>query len=638
MLAGIEPGQEGMLPPDPGAAPEGMRGSAQPDIPREMQTPKMPPPVEVKKRRAPERKKTPDEDELIERCYELFEEFRSAYVPEWEDQEHQERIYRGEHWEEMRAGIMDAEERPEPMTPMVQSIIENIQADLMDGFPQAEIQPESPDDADIAEVVGALIAQNHDAQSFREDYARMVHDLLTHGWCVSESGFDSHAYNNIGMGFIRYVNCKNVLIDPQVENVQDARAVFKFQPVTIERLEQMYPEYEGRFESDIYDLLEERDRKVRKDTTKNALLIEYWWREYDPDIDGFRVHMAKVAGHKLLEDSRRAKPEGYVHTGEYPFVVTSMMRRKGSPLGFGLCKSFGQMQMDADRIDQIVMMNALMASRNKMLVQRSSGFDAEDLQDWSKEVHLGDNLGGVTWMSTPPLPQYIIQYSQMLRQTARDESGANDFSRGNTASGVTAASAIAALQEASGKRSRMIKGLLHESYKKAVRMEIEFEREYNLFPRHVRVMRDGQLTSMTFESAMMTRLSETGVDVPIEFFISIKVETQRQWQVQTHNELMLQLMQIGALTPEQGVENMIFEGREGILKTMADARKQAEELAAQQAMLQAAQGGGGAGPSPEEQQAAEAQAQAEKAMQSLPDPKALAQAGGASQGSIVMRQ
>lgn len=624
LLAGMEPRQEGAIPP------EMMQGPAQPDIPMDMQTPREPPPVEPRKRPKAERKKTKDEDETVGRCYELFEEFRSAYVPEWSDQEHQERIYRGEHWDEMRQGAMDAEERPEPMTPMVQSIIENIQADLMDGFPHAEIQPESPGDAEIAEVVGALIAQNHDAQSFRDEYAKMVHDLLTHGWCVSESGFDSHAYNNIGMGFVRYVNCKNVLIDPQVENVQDARAVFKFQPVTIERLEQMYPEFEGEFESDIYDLLEERDGKVRKDTTKNALLIEYWWREYDADIEGYRVHMAKVAGHKLLEDSRRAKPEGYVHTGEYPFVVTSLMRRKGTPLGFGLCKAFGQMQMDADRIDQIVMMNALMASRNKMLVQRSSGFDVEDLQDWSKEVHLGDNLGGVTWMSTPPLPQYIIQYSQMIRQTARDESGANDFSRGNTASGVTAASAIAALQEASGKRSRMIKDLLHESYKKAVRMEIEFEREYNLLPRHVRVMRDGQLTSMTFESAMMSRMSDSGVNVPIEFFISIKVETQRQWQTQTHNELMLQLLQMGALTPEQAIGDMVFEGRDKILQQMAETREQQEQAA------MAAQAGMAA--SPEEAEAQAAQAQADQAMQDLPTPEALINGGGEQPSSIVMGQ
>ena len=618
MLAGVEPGQEGMIPP------EMLQGPAQPDIPQEMQTPQMPPPVEQPKRRKPERKKTKDEDEVIERCYELFEEFRRRYAPEWARQDENERTYRGEHWEE-KQGETDGEERPEPMTPMVQSIIENIQADLMDGFPHAEITPESPEDRDIADVIGAIIDQNHDAQNFRSDYRKMVHDLLTQGWCVAESGYDSHAYNNIGMAFTRYVNCRMILFDPQVEDIQDGRAVFKIQPVTIRRMEEMYPEFEGRFESDVYDLIEERDKKVQKDSTKDVLLIEYWWREYDKETERFKVHMAKVAGHQLLEDSRRAKPEGYISTGEYPFTVTALMRRKGSPRGIGMADAFGKMQRQADRMDQIVEMNALMASRNKMLIARTSGFDVEDLQDWSKEVHVGDQLNGVTWFPTPPLPEYIIQYSQMLRQTARDESGANDFSRGNTASGVTAASAIAALQEASGKRSRMIKDQLHESYKECVRNEIEFEREYNILPRNVLIVRGGQEIPMTFESSMLSRVSETGVRVPIEFFISIKIETQRQWQVQTHNELMLQLAQLGILPPDMLIENMIFEGKQGILKQMADRMKETQQ---------------GAQPvSPEEAHAQAAQAQAEQAMANLPVPDELAQAAsGQAQPSIVMGQ
>ena len=631
LLAGVEPGQEGMIPPEMME-----RGPVPGDIPQEMQTPREAPPAEQPKRRREPRKTTKDEDELIGRCYELFEEFRSAYVAEWARQDRNEKIYRCEHWEEMRDGD-ETSDLLEPVTPLVQSIVENIQADLMDGFPDAVIRAEDPRYNDVADVVNALIAQNHDAQNFRAEYRKMCHDLLVNGWCVSETGYDAHAYNNIGMAFTRYVNIRNILFDPEVENIQDGRAVFKIQRMTIKRLEEMYPEYEGRFESDVYDLMEERDGKIQKDPTKDLLMIEYWWREYDPEIEGFRVHMAKVAGHLLLEDSRRAKPEGYFSAGVYPFVVTTEHRRKGGPLGHGLADSFGVIQKITDKLDQIIVKNTIMAAKGKMLVDRSSGFDPEDLQDWSKEVHIGNSLGGVTWMQMPPLPAHILQYVQLLRQTARDESGANDFSRGNTASGVTAASAIAALQEASGKRSRMIKDQLHESYKEAVKMEIVFEREFNVLPRHVLVVHGGEEIPMTFESAMLSHVTDSGVEVPIDWMVDIEVETQRQWQVQTHNELMIQLLQMGIFDPQMLLENMIFEGKEAVLKQISDRQKQQAEQAAMMQAMQAA-GGGQGGPSPEEQQAAEAQTQAEQAVQNLPDPKALAQAGGASQGSIVMRQ
>ena len=587
----------------------------------------------------PAGKATGDEEEIVSRSYELFEEFRNAYVPEWERQAHNERLYRGEHWIDLRNGQENEDGRPEPVTPIIQSIVENVKADMMDSFPQAVVRPESPQDNEVADVVGALISQNHDAQNFRAEYRKMAHDLLVHGWCVSESGFDTHAYNNIGMGFIRYVNCRNVLFDPQAEDIQDGRAVFKIQPVTVKRLEEMYPMYAGQFMSDAYSLADEKDGRVRRDDTKNLLLLEYWWREYDAEAGLYRVHMAKVAGHKLLEDSRRAKPEGYFSAGEYPFVVTTMLRRKGSPLGLGFGDAFGPTQMYTDKMDQVILMNAFMASKNKLLVARSSGFDVSDLQDWSKEVHEGDSIGGVQWFSTPPLPQYLLSYIQQMRQMARDESGANDFSRGNVASGVTAATAIAALQEASGKRSRMISRQMHESYKEAVRLEIEFEREFSLFPREVLVMRQGQQIPMTFESAMLERITDTGVAVPIEFYISIKVEQERRFQTQTQNELMLQLLQMGILTPEQAVENMVFDGRDAILKQMAEtkaAQQQAAE-AQQMAAMQAAATGQQPAPTPEEEQAAAAQAEAEAAMQGMPDPDTLAAAAsGGSDKSLVM--
>ena len=142
---------------------------------------------------------------------------------------------------------------------------------------------------------------------------------------------------------------------------------------------------------------------------------------------------------------------------------------------------------------------------------------------------------------------------------------------------------------------------------------------------------------MTFESAMLSHVTDSGVEVPIDWMVDIEVETQRQWQVQTHNELMIQLLQMGIFDPQMLLENMIFEGKEAVLKQISDRQKQQAEQAAMMQAMQAA-GGGQGGPSPEEQQAAEAQAQAEQAVQNLPDPKALAQAGGASQGSIVMRQ
>lgn len=499
------------------------------------------------------------EEELVSKAYELFDEFNKAYESEWQRLNTNEKHYLGKHWEDMGSTDTDIQ----PMTPVIQSTVENLKADLMDNYPEAIIQPESPLDREIAEVVNALIKQNHDAMGYVKEYRNLAHDLLVGGYCVQEVGYDPNANRGIGSAFIRYVNNHNILFDPQVTDIQDGRAVFKIAPRTINWLEQRYPDKQGKFQQDEYDL--GTDAQLVYDKDKSVLQIEYWWREYSEEQERWIVHMALLAGRQLLEDSRTEKPEGYFSVGEYPFVVTPLIRRKNSALGYGIPDSFGKQQQYADKLDQISLKNAAMASHNKLLLTEGSGFDADDLKDWSKEVHVGVSLNGITWFGTPPLPQYTVQAPAAMRQSIKEESGANDFSRGNTASGVTAASAIAALQEMSSKRSRMIAQQMHEAFKQSVRYEIEFEREFNVLPREVLLTVDGQQKTATFESALMTRHTQNGNDVPIEFFVSIKVQRENRWSVTAHNELILQMAQLGVLQPAQTVELMIFEGKEELL-------------------------------------------------------------------------
>ena len=552
--------------------------------------------------------KNPTREEFVSRAYNLFEEYRSAYVKEWERQDENERIYRCEHWD--RVPLIDPNE-PRPVSPVVQSAVENVLADMMDGYPQAVIRPESPEDMEIADILGAVIKQNHDAQNFKSEYRAFCHDLLLQGWGVLESGFDPHAYNNIGMGFTRYVDCRSIMFDPQVEDIQEGRAVFKIQPSTIARLEAMYPKYKGKFEVDEYTATQtDGDNIVRADRTKDLLVIEHWWREYDADAQSFRVHMCKMAGRRILEDSRESKPEGYISTGKYPFKVVPLLRRKGSPLGIGFGDVFGKQQIYADKLDQIVMKNALMASHNKLLVTEASGFDMADLQDWSKEVHKGESLNGITWFSTPPLPQYIVNYTQMVREQIREESGANDFSRGTAGGGITSGSAISLMQEASGKRSRMINGQAHEAYKEAVRMEIEFEREYNMLPRQVLMEKKGVQETAVFNADQMQKIGSSGEKIPVEFFVSIKVERERKWDTQAQNDLLIQLVQLGVIGPQHALEHMIFEGKDEILK----------DLTEQQAQAQAAAEAGMAPADPAQAEAMQQQMALEQGMVQMPPP------------------
>jgi len=509
----------------------------------------------------------------VQGVYALFEEYREAYAAEWERLRRCERVYRGEHWHDVPEG--DAGE-PRPVTPVIQSTIENVRADLMDQYPEAIITADDPAHTDAAELLTAAVRENHVRACYGREYAKLTHDLLVGGYMVQETGFDPALNAGFGGVFIRHVDPQNIMFDPLCSEIADSRAVFKFVPHPREWFRQHYPKAEESMDSDSLLLKPVRDSLLCVSDTDSIMLIECWRREYDPETGRHAIHMQKLAGGVLLEDSRTLKPEGYYQHGEYPFVMTTLYPRKGSCLGFGLVDMFENQQLYSDKLDQIVLKNALMASHNKLLVTGASGFDVDDLRDWSKEVHRGENLNGVTWFSTAPLPAYIIDYIQRMRNGIKEESGSNDFSRGMTSGGVTAASAIAALQEMSSKRSRMAARAIHEAFERAVRQEIEVEREYCIFPRNVLISRaDGVVARLTSQKLMRT--TDLGNSVPLEFSVSVKVQRENRFSVAAHNELMLNMLKAGMLTPDVALEMMIFDGKEQVQALMRRKREETED-------------------------------------------------------------
>ena len=504
--------------------------------------------------------------QLCERAYKLFDEFRSAYRQEWLRLENNERIYRGDHWYDVP--VTD-EHEPRPVTPIIQSTVENVSADLMDQVPEAHIRPECGADSHVAQVVEAVIRRNHDVAGYPVEYQKLVHDLLVGGYCVQEVGYDPSLNDGLGGAFIRHVDDRSILFDPLCDDMQEGRAVFKISLRTREWFKDRYPEKYAEMGEDPYAASDApEDDILRGDRRDSVLLLEYWWKTPTDKEGVFAVHMALIAGGVVLADSRDTKPQGYFAHGMYPFVLTPLYMRKGSALGFGIVDLFEKQQRYADKLDQIVLKNAFMASHNKLLVTEASGFDEEDLKDWSKEVHRGESLNGVTWFSTPPLPAYLMTYIQRIREDIKEESGANDSSRGNFRQGVTAASAIQALQIASTKRARMATAQLYEAYRQAVRMEIEVEKEFNFYRRPVTIMILGEEKTEYFDSSLFVRRDEGYEGLPVEFFISVKAAKKDPFSVSAQNELILQLIQAGAVDPKLGIDLMTFEGKDELVKLM----------------------------------------------------------------------
>ena len=228
-------------------------------------------------------KQTEQKQRLSDEAYRLFREFRSAYTGEWRRLENCERMYRGDHWHDVPQ--RDPNE-PRPVTPVIQSTVENISAELMDRIPEAVIAPETPEDAQIARVLEAVIRQNHDLLGYAREYRRIVHDLLVSGYAVQEVGFDPSACGGLGCAYIRHVDARSILFDPAVTDLQDGRAVFKIGLRTRAFMEQHFPEHAPFLTDDAFragDAAE--DEVLLADRRDMLLLIEAaacTWRSCAP--------------------------------------------------------------------------------------------------------------------------------------------------------------------------------------------------------------------------------------------------------------------------------------------------------------------------------------------------------------------
>ena len=494
-----------------------------------------------------------------DKYYALFREFYEAYAGERARITKCENMYRGDHWHDVP--VTDANE-PRPVTPVIHSSIENSRADLDEYMPEAVITADSVGYSALAQTLTKVIRENHMNCSYDEEYRKVTHDLLVTGYAVQEIGYDPDAAGGMGSAYIRHVDVSSVMFDPIVSDIQDGRAVFKFARRTREWFAEHYPDKANVMSDDGLFMDVDTDGLLTPRYDRSIMLIECWLRSFDAKKRRYSVHIIKLAGGVMLEDSRTDYPSGVYRHGKYPFVLTTLYPRKGSALGYGLIDMFETSQLYSDKLDQIVMKNALLASHNKLLVTGASGFDEDDLRDWSKDVHRGDNLNGVTWFATAPLPQYLISYIADMRNSIKDESGSNEWSRGLTHYGVTSGTAISALQERSTKRARMAAKSLHTAFRQAVEQELELERQFALGLRCIKVYIDKADADGAREAERAAKELMNTEDMPIAFRVTVKVQKETGFSAIANNDTVFRLVEAGMITPEVGLELMVFEGKE----------------------------------------------------------------------------
>lgn len=230
--------------------------------------------------------------------------------------------------------------------------------------------------------------------------------------------------------------------------------------------------------------------------------------------------------------------------------------------------------------------NLRMASKGRLLVDRSAGIDKDALLNWENDVIEGDRIdaGALKWMQSAPLTNLATLQLGQLEADIKQDSGQNQFSRGETVGGVTAASAISALQEAGGKITRLRTGALNRGFARIVEQILWLIGQFYSEGRMLFV------TGREIDASPARLLGEGRAEPP--YAVRVQVQRRNPLRQQAQNELFLQAYQMAAEAGQPIPLSALFEllqadGKERILPVLRQIEAQTAYAALREAAAQA---------------------------------------------------
>ena len=245
----------------------------------------------------------------------------------------------------------------------------------------------------------------------------------------------------------------------------------------------------------------------------------------------------------------------------------------------------------ADYID----MNLRMSSKGRLLVNRNAGIDKDALLDWETDVVEGDRIdaGALQWMQTQPFTGAVTQQMMQLQTDIKQDSGQNQFSRGETAGGVTAASAISALQEAGGKITRLRTNVFNQGFQSIVEQIMWLISQFYDNKRTVLVTGRTPSEGDRDIDASPSHLFGKSKNANPCYTVQVQVQRRNPLRQQAQNELFMQAYSMAAQAGASFPLSVLFEllhvdGKEKILPILKQSEtmyQQMQELAAQNEQL-----------------------------------------------------
>ena len=493
-----------------------------------------------------------------------------------------EEWYRLRHWECMRG---KKKQQVEPVSAWLLNAIANKHADAMDNYPAPNILPRERDDVEEARRLSDIVPVVLEQTGYEGTYSEAWWDKLIGGTAIYGVFWDSGKLNGLGDIAVEPVDVLNLFWEPGITDIQDSANVFHLSLADNKALESSYPQLSGNLGGSTLDI----SKYVYDDTvdTSGKSVVVDWY--YKKQVGQTTVlHFCKYVNDTVLyatENDETMTKRGWYDHGKYPFVFDPLFRIKGTPCGFGYIDIGKGAQEYIDRGDQAVMQNMLSNAKPRYFIRSDGSVNEAEYGDMTKDfVHTDGNLGqdSILPIAGKGLSSIYLNVLDRKVEELKETTGNRDVSTGGSASGVTAASAIAAMQEAGSKLSRDSNKAAYRAFREIVLLVVELIRQFYDLPRQFRIIgANGEQSFISYTNAGLlpqAQGNDFGVDmgyrVPL-FDIEIAAEKASPYSKLSQNELALQFFGAGFFNPQLTdqalacLEMMDFDGKDRMMQRIA---------------------------------------------------------------------
>lgn len=502
-------------------------------------------------------------EDSIKEAYAILQKYKEGKANLESRIVNEEEWYRIRHWEQFE-GKANSEE-VKPTSAWLFNVLANKHADAMDNYPSPNVLPREADDKQEAKSLTSIIPVVLDQNDFEEVYSDVQSSKNKSGTGIYGVFWDGSKLNGIGDIAVKEVDILNLYWEPGISDIQESQNVFHTAIADNDTLISKYPELKDKLGSGgtTFTVTKYVEDDVVPDTDKSVVIDWYYKR------DG-KLHFAKFCNDVLLFASENERdeagspkyPDGWYAHGKYPFIFDTLFKVKDSCAGFGWISVGRGCQEYIDRGDQAIQSNMLANVKPRFFVRDGSEINETEYADMSKPfVHVqGTNLGedSVRPIEGKPLAGIYVTCHNNKIDELKEVTSTRDISTGGSTSGVTAASAIAALQESGSKTSRDTNKGSYRAYRQLVLMIIELIRQFYDVARQFRIIgQDGDMQFISYDNSGIAPQSQGGMEFGIKtgdkmplFDIEVSAQKSSPYSKMSQNELALSFYNLGFFNPQ----------------------------------------------------------------------------------------